>query len=137
MPRPPVQLEASLLPDATVGARRPQLRFWVRAQGTPRVLGAGLHDRAGGRAHGADVSRLPQLAHKAVYPMLQLRASQGRVPLGLLHVIQSDWDVEHRVEAVETLLHVAILYWPIVELQSILWGNVGRKKRQNKEGTSQ
>lgn len=121
MPRPPVQLEASLLPDAAVGARRPQLGFGVRAQGAPGVLGASLHDGAGGGAHGADVGRLPQLAHQAVQPALQLHAGQGGVPLGLLHVAQADGDVEHRVEAVEALLHVAVLGRPVVELQSILW----------------
>lgn len=117
----PVQLEASLLPDAPVGPPRSQLGLGVRAQGAPRVLRAGLHDGAGSRAHGADVRRLPQLAHQAVQPVLQLRAGQGRVPLGLLHVAQADGDVEHRVEAVETLLHVALLRWPVVQLQGLLW----------------
>lgn len=134
MPRPPVQLEALLLPDTTIGTRCSQLRFGVWAHGAPRALGARLHDRTGRRAHSTDVSCLPQLAHQAVYPTLELRAGQGRVPLGLLHVTQTDRDVEHRVEAVETLLHVAILSWPIVELQSILWRFVGRKKeRADKE----
>lgn len=134
MPWPPVQLEAPLLPDAPVGSRRSQMRFGVWAQGAPRGLGAGLHDRAGSRAHGADISRFPQLAHQAVYPALQLGACQGGIPLCLLHVAQADRDVEHRVEAMETLLHVAVLCWPIVELQSILWRNVGWKKETRKEG---
>lgn len=103
----------------------------VWAQGAPRVLWAGLHDRAGGQAHGADVGRLPQLAHQAVQPALQLLAGQGRVPLGLLHVAQADGDVEHRVEAVETLLHVAVLRGPVVDLQSILWRGVGREEERD------
>lgn len=63
---PPVQLEASLLPDAPVCTWSSQLRFGVWAQGAPRVLGAGLHDRARGRPHRADIGCLPQLAHQAV-----------------------------------------------------------------------
>lgn len=121
MLRPPVQLEASLLPDAPVGAWRSEAGFGVWAQGAPGVLGAGLHDGAGGGAHGADVSRLPQLAHQAVEPVLELLAGQRRVPFGVLHVAQADGDVEHGVEAVETLLHVAVLRRPVVELQGILW----------------
>lgn len=116
VPWPPVQLGASLLPDASVSARWPQMGFGVGAHGAPRVLGAGLHDGAGGGAYGADVSCLPQLAHQAVHPVFQLLAGQCRVPLGLLYVAQADGDVKHRVEAVETLLHVAVLGWPIVEL---------------------
>lgn len=127
---PPVQLEAALLPDAPVGAQWSQMGFRVWAQGAPRVLGAGLHDRAGGRAHSADVGCLPQLAHQAVQPMLELLAGQSRVPLGLLHVAQADRDVEHWVEAVETLLHVAVLRRPVVEPQRIVWRDVGRKKER-------
>lgn len=108
--------------------------FGVWAQGAPGVLGAGLHDRAGGRTHGADVGRLPQLAHQAVYPVLQLRTCQRRVPLGLLHVAQADRDVEHRVESVEALLHVAVLRRPVVKPQCILWRDVGRKEGENREG---
>lgn len=110
-----------MLPDAPVGAWWSQMGFGVWAQGAPGVLGAGLHDGAGGGAHGADVGRLPQLTYQAVYPVLELLAGQGRVPLGLLHVAQADRDVEHWVEAMETLLHVAVLHWPVVEPQSILW----------------
>lgn len=62
--------------------------------------------------------------------MLELWAGEGRVPLGLLHVAQADRDVEHWVKAMETLLHVAVLHWPVVELQCILWRNVGRKKEK-------
>lgn len=65
--------------------------------------------------------------------MLELWAGQGRVPLGLLHVTQADRDVEHRVEAMETLLHVAVLRWPVVKLQSILWRYVGRKKERTEK----
>lgn len=115
-----------MLPDASVSAWRPKMGLGVRAQGAPRVLQAGLHDRAGGGAHGADVGCLPQLSHQAVYPALQLLARQGRVPLGLLHVAQADRNVEHGVEAVETLLHVAVLGRPVVELQSIVCKDGGR-----------
>lgn len=112
----------------------------VWAQGAPGILGAGLHDGAGGGAHGADVGRLPQLAHQAVQPQLQLGAGQGGVALGLLHVAQADGDVEHRVEALETLLHVAVLGRPVVELQGVVcvcgWrregvpGGGGRRERR-------
>lgn len=125
---PPVQLEASLLPDAPISTWRSQMGFGVWAQGTPRVFWAGLHDWAGSRAHGADVGCLPHLTHQAVYPALELLAGQGSVPLGLLHVAQAHRNVEHWVEAMETLFHVAVLRWPIVELQGILWRDVGRKK---------
>lgn len=103
--------------------------FGVGAHGAPRVLGASLHDGAGGGAHGADVGCLPQLAHQAVHPAFQLLAGQRRVPLGLLHVAQADGDVEHGVEAVETLLHVAVLGRPVVELQSIICRDVGGDQR--------
>lgn len=103
--------------------------FGVRAHGAPRVLGAGLHDGAGGGARGTDIGCLPQLAHQAVHPVVQLGAGQRCVPLGLLHVAQADGDVEHRVEAVETLLHVAVLGRPVVEPQSIVCGDVGGNKR--------
>lgn len=129
VPWPPVQLGASLLPDAPVRPRRPQVGFGVGAHGAPRVLGAGLHDGAGGGAHGADISGLPQLAHKAVHPAFQLLAGQRGVPLGLLHVAQADGEVEHGVEAVETLLHVAVLGRPVVELQSIICRDVGEDQR--------
>lgn len=133
VPWPPVQLGALLLPDASISPRRPEVGFGVGAHGAPGVLGAGLHDRAGGGAHGADVGRLPQLAHQAVHPVFQLLAGQRRVPLGLLHVAQADRDVEHGVEAVETLLHVAVLGRPVVELQSVICRNVGGDKRGSSE----
>lgn len=120
MSQPPVQLEASLLPYAAVGVRRSQLGFGIRAHGAPRALGTGLHDGAGGEANGADVGGLPQLSHEAVYPALEPRSGEGRVPLGLLHVSQADGDVEHRVQAMEALLHVAVLCWPVVEPQRVL-----------------
>lgn len=107
--------------------------FRVRAQGAPGVLGAGLHDGAGRRAHGADVGRLPQLAHQAVQPTLEVRAGQGRVPPGLLHRARTDGDVEHWVEAVETLLHVAVLRRPVVVLQSVLWRDEEKQERTEKE----
>lgn len=94
----------------------------------PRVLGAGLHDGTSGQAHGADVGGLPQLAHQAVHPVLELQAGQRRVPLGLLHIAQADGDVEHRVEAVETLLHVAVLHRAVVQLQGILWREETKKE---------
>lgn len=133
VPWPPVQLGALLLPDASISPRRPEVGFGVGAHGAPGVLGAGLHDRAGGGAHGADVGRLPQLAHQAIHPVFQLLAGQRRVPLGLLHVAQADRDVEHGVEAVETLLHVAVLGRPVVELQSVICRKVGGDKRGSSE----
>lgn len=105
-----------MLSDAAVGSRRSQLGFGIRARGAPRAFGAGLHDRTGGGSDGADVDRLPQLAHQAVHPALQLRARQARVPLRLLHVRQADGDVEDRVQTVKTLLHVAVLQRPVVKL---------------------
>lgn len=122
-----------LLPDAAVcGSRRSQVGLGVRAQGAPGILGAGLHDGAGSGAHSADIGCLPQLAHQSVQPLLQLRTGQGGVALGLLHVAQADGDVEHRVEAVEALLHVAVLGRPVVELQGVVCVG-GEVARENKE----
>lgn len=100
----------------------------VGAHGAPGILGAGLHDGTGAGAHGADVGCLPQLAHQAVQPQLQLRAGQGGVALRLLHVVQADGDVEHRVEAVEALLHVAVLGRPVVELQGVVCVGGGEER---------
>lgn len=129
-----------LLPDAAVGSSRwSQVGLGVRAQRAPGILGAGLHDGAGGGAHGADVGRLPQLAHQAVQPLLQLGAGQGGVALGLLHVAQADGDVEHRVQAVEALLHVAVLGRPVVQLQGVVcvggggWEGAREKRERERE----
>ena len=102
--------------------------FGVGAHGAPWVLGAGLHDGAGGWAGSADVGCLPQLAYKAIRPVFKLLARQCRIPLGLLHVAQADRDIEHGVEAVETLFHVAVLGWPVVELQGIVCRHAGGDK---------
>lgn len=110
-----------LLPQAPVGFDGAQLRFGVRAQGAPRCLGAGLHDGAGGGAGAADVHGRPDAAHQRVHPGLQPGAHQRCVPFGLVHTGGADGDVQDRVQALEALLHVRVLWRPAVILQGFLW----------------
>lgn len=110
------------LPDAAVSPRRSQLGFGVRTKGTPGCLPARLCDGTSTGPNGTDVCRGPQRPHQAVHPALQLGPRQCGVPLGRLHLAQVHGDVQHGVEAMKALLHIAVLSGAVVELQGVAWG---------------
>lgn len=109
-----------VLPEPAVGLDRPQLRLGVGAEGAPGRLAAGLHDRAGAGARGADVHGGPHAAHQRVQPPLQRRARRRRVPARLLHLRGAHRQAEDGVQAVETLLHVGAAGGPVVQPQGLL-----------------
>lgn len=112
--------QRTLLPDSSVGSGWAQLRFWIRAERAPCRFPACLHDWTATEPNCTHVHSRPHLTHQTVHPELQLRPRKTSVELRCLYLAQMDRDVQDWVEAMETLLHVAVLGGPVVHSQSIL-----------------
>lgn len=110
-----------LLPDPSVVSGWAQFRFGVGAGGAPDGVAASLHDGTGAGAHRAHVRGRPVALQQPVQPATQRRPRQAGVGLGLLHGAQAHRQPQHRVEAVEALLHVGVPGRAGVQPQSVLW----------------
>lgn len=122
------------LPDSPVGSGWAQLRLWVRAERAPCRFPACLHHRTATGTYCTHVHSRPHLAHQTVHPALELRPRKTGVELRCLHLAQMDRDVEDGIEAVETLLHVAVLGGPVVHSQNILCETKSKRLFFHKDG---
>lgn len=109
------------LPQAPVGFDGAQLGLGVGAEGAPGGLGTALQHGAGRGAHAAHVHGRPDAADQRVHPGVQAGAHEPRVALGLVGAGRAHRDVQHRVQALEALLHVRVLWRPAVQLDGFLW----------------
>lgn len=116
---------ARLLPDPSVSSGRLQFRLGVGAGRAPDGDAAALHDGTGAGSRRADVCGGPVALEQSIQPATQRRPREAGVGLGLLHRAQAHREPQHRVQAVETLLHVGVSGWTAVQPQGIIWGGGG------------
>lgn len=121
----------SPLPDPSILSWRFQLGLGVGAGRAPDGEVAALHDGTSTGAHGADIRSRPVALQQPVQPAAQRRSSQAGVGLRLLYCTQAHWQPQHRIQAVETLLHVGVPERASVQPQGVLWTRVERESKSS------